>query len=787
MLFGRFDDTNMKFEIDNFDGTGAVDYTPAVDAARLPQVVRRLNKAAELRVGLVATRTGSVVPVAGARVTLAKSDGQLAFTGYISGPPALEYAGLGEGGTLYRYSVIAFGDESILDRKRLPNRAAFVARGAGDALRQICSDLLPGVFDTSAVQELDALPSYSPDPQKKFSAHAGEIAVRARAAFRTENGALKFAPVGVTVHALDEASEEFSPEGLKLDPTDAVINDVTVLGQVEAQDFVHDYFVGDGSSLRFYLSQIPFTRSSRTLLDEEYLGTALDSTRWGAVDPVAAVTVGGGKLQVAGGTGADGATTVVFAEKIELGGAFVLQHGDVAFSGSSNGVLGGLYQSGISVAGCLAGFRVTPSGSQSHLQALINGALIGPVVTTIAGHHYVLTTRFYTNQIYRLQQTFHSAARPAGSGRGGGGLAADVRLVLEVHDIDPANPASMVAPSTVLFDGIINGAPGFCKYALVNAASMQASIAFTRLLQAAVAEVRSALPGASYRTRLTGSLAEGAECTISSSPAVQFYPAYAPAENELIQVRYRGLGRALARVTNPTSVAALAHGSDDGVRGAVRIIQSPPARTTADCENAALAILDDTAGAAWAGDYQTWSDFWPGGQDVFPGDAVQVNAPSRGAVFSAIVREVAIQVKDLDGEHSSYSVKFSDDAAQPLAYEVTSASHPGSLNVVAVEASLVGTTFIADLTAVSISLVTSTTVTLDAGVTPPAGGGFEVRRTDFGWGPLNDRNLIGRFSTQSFLVPRLARTQDYYLRQYDASTTPKYSRYTAAIHIDYPL
>ncbi len=271
--------------------------------------------------------------------------------------------------------------------------------------------------------------------------------------------------------------------------------------------------------------------------------------------------------------------------------------------------------------------------------------------------------------------------------------------------------------------------------------------------------------------------------------AVAWLPAraQAPTTTTISEVRYRGLGRALARVTNSISVAALAHGSDDGVRGVVHMIQSPPARTTADCENAALAILDDTEGAAWAGEYQTWSDFLPGGQDVFPGDAVQVDAPSRGATFRAIVREVAIQVKDLDGEHSSYSIKFADDAAQPLTYEVTSASHPGSLNVLAVEASLVGTTFIADLTAVSISLVTSTTVTLDAGVAPPAGGGFEVRRTDFGWGPFNDRNLIGRFSTQSFLVPRLVRTQDYYLRQYDASTTPKYSRYTTAIHIDYPL
>src|SRR5262249_22717166 len=42
----------------------------------------------------------------------------------------------------------------------------------------------------------------------------------------------------------------------------------------------------------------------------------------------------------------------------------------------------------------------------------------------------------------------------------------------------------------------------------------------------------------------------------------------------------------------------------------------------------------------------------------------------------------------------------------------------------------------------------------------------EVRRTDFGWGKDNDRNLVGRFTSRHFTVARLARVQDFYLRQY---------------------
>jgi hypothetical protein len=38
----------------------------------------------------------------------------------------------------------------------------------------------------------------------------------------------------------------------------------------------------------------------------------------------------------------------------------------------------------------------------------------------------------------------------------------------------------------------------------------------------------------------------------------------------------------------------------------------------------------------------------------------------------------------------------------------------------------------------------------------------EVRWSDFGWGPYNDQNLAGRFTTQTFTLPRLSKVQDYF-------------------------
>ena len=134
----------------------------------------------------------------------------------------------------------------------------------------------------------------------------------------------------------------------------------------------------------------------------------------------------------------------------------------------------------------------------------MNGVSTGTAITTTAGHHYLLAGWFFYQEIYRLQQIFHSSVHPAGSGLGGAEVVAAVRIVLELQDIDPANPATQVVPATVLYDDVISGAPDFCTCALVNSSNLQCAIAFTRLIQAVDAEVRSALPGQGYITQMVG-------------------------------------------------------------------------------------------------------------------------------------------------------------------------------------------------------------------------------------------------------------------------------------------
>jgi hypothetical protein len=449
-----------------------------------------------------------------------------------------------------------------------------------------------------------------------------------------------------------------------------------------------------------------------------------------------------------------------------------------------------LYAGGISAAGCLAGFQITPSGSGSSIQAVIGGSATGPVMATTPGHQYFFTTYVYSMEVYRSGETYHSSLHPAGSGWGGTAVAADVRFVLEVQDIDPSNPETLVAAATVLYDNVITNAPGFCTYALVNSAGMECSIAYTYAAHISLASVRTALPSAGYVTQLVGALSDGAACEITSDPSLDFYPQYVPALNQLIVASYRGSGRAVAQLQNAASVASLQNGADDGTRGSVRVAKTPGARTDVDCENAALAILDDALGTAWSGSYETWSDFLPGAaEDIFPGDAIVVNVPSRAAAFTAIVREVEIQIADPADDRGFYTIGFANDLAMPLGIEYEASAITVALQDMPplLETTQVGAYYQIDLTEAQITAVTSTTVQVDAGMAPSGGGGIEVRENDYGWGQANDRNLLGRFSTETFSLARLAETQDYFLRLYDASSPPKYSRYSAALHVDYPL
>ena len=405
-------------------------------------------------------------------MALGKTNGSDVFTGYVVAAPEYEYLGWGEQGPVYRYNLAAQSDEILLDQKALPNRSPFVVRSAGNALRQLAQDLLPGEFDTSEVQDVDTLASYAVNPQKNFSFHAAEIALACRGSFRCINGALILAPVGTNTYSLDESDANFSPAGLWLNSPNLLVNDVTVIGLDEPQAYVRDYFAGDGESLTFYLSQTPFAQTKPALIDEEYLGPGLDTTTWVVNDPSSAVSVAAQTLQIAGGTRVDGRTTVELYRRDRTGSSVRAATRRRELDRRSLVVMGGLYAGTIQQPDVGGFFR-------SRRQAWVRTSRRSSVDQLRARSWQPRRSPIFLHDLslfdgglpWRGDVSFF--VHPAGSGWGGAAVDGGCPVRAGSPGRRSSNPETLIAPATVFYDvyqgraGILHLCVGKCdEYAV---------------------------------------------------------------------------------------------------------------------------------------------------------------------------------------------------------------------------------------------------------------------------------------------------------------------------------
>jgi hypothetical protein len=87
----------------------------------------------------------------------------------------------------------------------------------------------------------------------------------------------------------------------------------------------------------------------------------------------------------------------------------------------------------------------------------------------------------------------------------------------------------------------------------------------------------------------------------------------------------------------------------------------------------------------------------------------------------------------------------------------------------------------------TVTTLNGTTVAINTGITPPSGGGFEIRRRDFAFMPGNDPGLVVRATTSSITWARENAADRFYIRMYDGSSPPNYSEFSAALFINLPL
>lgn len=773
----------MKLTIDNYDGNGPIDYTGSIVAGQTFRIVRRLNQPVTCAVTLF-PGSGLTRPARNGRMVVADDNGLLLFTGYLAAEPTLELMGQGTEGAVYRVVLSAISDDILLDRLSIPQIAAICGATSGQALQSMLAVLNFEDIASELGQASLNVSEFQTDSDRTWSENAGALAASVRSAYLLMNGTLTMTPVGTVTHALSESQGTLSLSGLELATVKTLANDVTVCGEVEPCAYVTEFFQGDGTTVLFDLTEKPWVPppSRSKPLTDNFQGPKINTQLWNVDDPGAAFTLTSAGLTCGGGGSTIGATVLSAISNLELGGGLVIEVGGVQFGQNTSGILNGFFGAGqATVPACIAGFQIGQVNGATTIAPLMNGSVAGSSFTAVAGHLYTLRLRFYANEAQRLLQAYYAVGTDNGLERFGANLLAAVaNIVFEVQD----TTNGIAGTPTVLYSGSFTATPApWCLFAPLSAGYLQCSIGNVTVEQQGPIWVTSMPASGTPVVRRLGTTAQGADCSIEHTGKLRFYPASTPQAGERIAVSYRTSHRSVARLASASSIAAESNGTVPGTACWMGTVTSPAPRSSADCENAASAILavSTSRAAAWQGKYTEWNADQQG--DVWPGDVLAVASSSAGLTANLVVREVQIDVGNSAPSLTKYSISFANDWADELAIR-TSSAIPADVWLPQQPETV---TPLANLNTLAVTSVTGSVIQIAAGVAPPTGGGFEVRRRDWSFTPGPGPDLVLRSPVPNFTIPRQAAMEQYYIRMYDGSTPPNYSRFSNAVFVNLPL
>jgi hypothetical protein len=766
--------------IDNLDGAGALDYSSALCADGPPKIVRSLNAPSVCSGMLDVSDAALKVPARRGRVVVKAASGTILFTGYIATEPEPVYAGIGLKGPVYRYEFSAVSDEWLLDKQAIPLSGVGLAQSGGQLLKTLTNRVDAGLFTTTDVMDGPSVGVFEPVQTESWSSNAGGVASATYAAYRVLDGAVSLQPAGAVTHALSDGDGTLQVAALKTASVKELANDVTVSGEMEPTAYVTETFAGDGVTTVFQLSEDPFrpkkTANSSQFLRDSFNGSVLDTQIWQVSDPGSHLGLSAMGLTMTGGNGLDGQTTLTAIDAVELGGSLVIEAGGLQLGGASAGVVCGLYSGVTQSSNCFVGYSVRQSGGATVAVPFVSGVEVGTAFTLLEGHSYTLRIRLHCVEMQRVLQAYYAMVDGTVKVFGGGLVPAPMSVVFELQDLG----ASSNTPATVLYDGSVVSSPSICSFVAVNSVQLIGSIGYCRVTQTGSAWVVSTLPSGTRMTRLIGVAGEGVDCTVSTAGKVTFFVGRVPVAGELVTVMYRIQQRAVARLEDAASVAAEAAGGVPGTAQWLGKVLKPAARSSMDCESAALAVLSFSASSAAAasGTYEAVNS-----ADIWPGDVLAVT--SNGQTVSVVVRHVDIVDGMTCPEMLMYRMAFANDWAEGLGLTLSEA--------IAADALLQQTALrapgnvLANLQQLQVVSATGTALQVDAGMAPPAGGGFEVRRRDGDFGPGIDQDLVLRSPVRNFSIPREGQIEHYYVRMYDGSTSPLYSRFSSGVFTDLPV
>jgi hypothetical protein len=204
--------------------------------------------------------------------------------------------------------------------------------------------------------------------------------------------------------------------------------------------------------------------------------------------------------------------------------------------------------------------------------------------------------------------------------------------------------------------------------------------------------------------------------------------------------------------------------------------------STEYCRNAALAMRQaaTSVSALWNGTYKCTRPAFDA--DVWPGDALALNAPSANLNAQVIVRRVKLTYTASYPDMVQYSISFANDWADDLAIK-TSGMVPADAWLPAA----ISPTYLPALNGLAVTAMSNGSITINTGATAPSGGGFEIRRRDNCFIPGTDPDLVMRGSQPTMTFTRASAGDRYYIRSFDGSNPPNYSEFSAALIFNLPL
>lgn len=761
-----------------------LDYSSALDAARPLAIERKINEPSICQLWLsLAANGGLASPSRFQVLAVTGDDGTPYFTGYIAVSPLPEYAGIGLEGPRYRTAIQAVSDEWLLDQLLMPASVDSSGETAGALLATLLAHSGSTALSMQGPALQVPLGNFVPDPGANWSKSVGQAASMARAAYRALSGAVTLASVSTTVHPLNESDGSLNLANLAFTASvrRALANDVTVCGENEPVAYVTEYFLGDGVTTEFDLAEDPFfpPASKSTLINELFNEPEINQTLWCASGG-GYITLGPNGLTMNGGNGIDGETTLAWLDSIEMGGTLLLEMVGVTLSPGSKGILGGFFNGYQAAAGCTAGFQVTAQQGTGAvtLQSMVEGTPAGTTFAVNPANTYTLRMRIHCPESYRAPAQYYSFGDNGAIGAGGAWLIAPGKIQMEVQEFVNGVGATPVT----LYDGAVTYLPAPCNLNPVSSINLIGTMRAIHLSNLGSGWVVSTPPGGGAYTRRIGTTAEAAECHVERAGKLAFYTGYTPVAGEQIAVSYRTIGRAVGRAVNTASQAALAAAGSPAVAAWIGSVTAPAARTSTDCRSAAQVMAQAAASvsALWSGTYKgSRSSF---SSDVWPGDALLLNAPSTSLNAEVVVRTVRVTYSASLPDLVEYEIAFANDWADDLAIK-TSTTVPANAWLPATA----NPTVLGNLTNLTVTTLNGSTVTVNTGITPPAGGGFEVRLRDFAFMPGQDPTLALRGSQPNLTLLRVSASDRFYIRMYDGSTPPNYSEFSTALFVNLPL